>query len=222
LLVACVDVDLLDDDVPCPERGAVAVIPAATLRFEATSRTAAEISEMPVVLIVAATDGRPATTDRVRTALSRSLPGTTTTLGAEVDARRNSRLTQLDRLADVALIASLLVAGCSLAVAVAGGIVERKRPFALLRLSGMPLRELQRVALIEATAPLLLIALASAVLGLAVSAIIVPLAADAPWALPTMRYWASLASGLGVAVGVAAAALPLLGPTTAPSAVRFE
>jgi hypothetical protein len=222
LLVACVDVDLLDAHEPCPDGDAVAVIPADTLRFEGTPRTAAEIGAMPVDVIVVATDGQPATTDRVRTALTRALPGTTTTLGSEVDARRNSRLTQLDHLADIALTASLLVAGCSLAVAVAGGIVERKRPFALLRLSGMHLRELQRVALLEAAAPLLLIALASALLGLAVSAVIVPLAADAPWALPTIGYWASLAGGLGVAVGIAAAALPLLGPTTAPSAVRFE
>ena len=86
----------------------------------------------------------------------------------------------------------------------------------------MHLAELQKTALLEAAAPLLLIALASAVLGLGTSAVIVGVAGGIPWKPPTIGYWLSLAGGLAVALGVAAAALPLLGRTTAPSAVRFE
>jgi hypothetical protein len=44
--------------------------------------------------------------------------------------------TTVERLAFIAVALTLLVAGCSLAVAVGGGLVERKRPFSLLRLSG--------------------------------------------------------------------------------------
>src|SRR4029450_4247665 len=53
---------------------------------------------------------------------------------------------------------TLLVAGCSRAVAVGGGLVERKRPFTLLRLTGAPTPALYRVVLLEAILPLLLAA----------------------------------------------------------------
>jgi len=192
------------------------------LRFESAPYTAAEAAGMPAELIVVETDGTSAGIDRVRTAIQRVLPGAATWVGAEIEEEANRELTQLERLTNVALAISLIVAGCSLAVAVAGGIIERKRPFALLRLSGVHLAELQRVALLEAAAPLLLIALASAVLGLGVSAAIVPIAGERPWALPSIWYWSSLAGGLAVALGAAAAALPLLGRATAVSAVRFE
>jgi hypothetical protein len=150
------------------------------------------------------------------------VPGAIPRLGAEVDAEANHRLIQLNRGANIALAITLTIAGCSLAVAVAAGIIERKRPFALLRLAGMHLSELQQTALLEAAAPLLLIASASALLGLGTSALIVSLAADVAWQLPTIGYWLSLAGGLTVALGVAAATLPLLRTTTAPSTVRFE
>ena len=42
------------------------------------------------------------------------------------------------------------------------------------------------------------------------------------WELPSIGYWVGLGAGLALALGVAAATLPLLGPTTAPSTVRFE
>jgi hypothetical protein len=74
----------------------------------------------------------------------------------------------------------------------------------------------------SAAAPLLLIAVASALLGLATSAVIVSVAGSTAWKPPTIGYWLSLASGLAVALGAAAAALPLLRRATAPSAVRFE
>jgi hypothetical protein len=86
----------------------------------------------------------------------------------------------------------------------------------------MHLAELQRVAMLEAAAPLVLIALASAVLGLAVAALILQVAGGIPWKAPTVGYWASLAGGLTVALAVAGASLPLLGRATVPSEVRFE
>jgi predicted lysophospholipase L1 biosynthesis ABC-type transport system permease subunit len=177
---------------------------------------------MPAQLLAVQTDGTAATTDRVRTAIQRTISGAAPWLGSEADAEADREIIQLNRVANLALAVTLTIAGCSLAVAVAAGIIERKRPFALLRLAGMHLAELQQTALLEAAAPLLLIAVASAVLGLGTSAVIVGLAGGVPWKLPSIGYWLSLAGGLAVALGVAAAALPLLRRTTAPSAVRFE
>jgi hypothetical protein len=49
---------------------------------------------------------------------------------------RISEDTIAQRLIDAAVTLTLIVAGCSLAVAVGGGLVDRKRPFTLLRVSG--------------------------------------------------------------------------------------
>ena len=54
-----------------------------------------------------------------------------------------------------AVALTLIVAGCSLAVAVGGGLVDRKRPFTLLRVSGTQVGVLSRVVLLEAAVPLL-------------------------------------------------------------------
>ena len=222
-LAACADIQRFGVTDPCPT-GGTAWIDTSTdeLRLQPAPYTPAQIVDLPAQLLVVQTDGTTATTDRVRTAIERTVPGAVPWVGAEADAAANRRLTQLNRVANLALAVTLTIAGCSLAVAVAAGIIERKRPFALLRLAGMHLAELQRTALLEAAAPLLLIASASALLGLGTSAVIVSLAGGIPWKPPTIGYWLSLAGGLTVALGVAAAALPLLNRTTAPSAVRFE
>jgi MFS family permease len=229
LLVACGDLDVLALDDGCQGVARVEVLPFVRdstggdgMVATPTSFTLDELAAMPAEYVAVLTDGRPSSTDRIRTAIQQAAPGAAPWLGSEASTRDNSRITQLSRLANLALAVSLVIAGCGLAVAVAGGIIERKRPFALLRLSGMHLRELQRVALLEAAAPLVLIALASAVLGLAVSAVVVGIAGGVAWEVPSVGYWLSLAGGLLVALGVAAASLPLLGRVTVPSAVRFE
>jgi hypothetical protein len=223
-LATCADVALLGVREPCPAGGTAWIDTGLEeLAVEPAPYTPAEAAALPAELLVVETDGSPVTTDRARTAIQRALPGAMPRLGAEADAEANRKLVQLNRLANLALAVTLTIAGCSLAVAVAAGIIERKRPFSLLRLAGMHLAELRRAALLEAAAPLLLIALASAVLGLGTSAVIVGLTAGGvAWQPPSVGYWVSLAGGLALALGVAAAALPLLGRTTAPSTVRFE
>ena len=85
----------------------------------------------------------------------------------------------------------------------------------------MRLDELRRTALIEAAAPMLLIARPAPCLAGHVRRYrrrrrwLV-------WEPPSIGYWIGLGGGLALALGVAAATLPLLGRTTAPSSVRFE
>jgi hypothetical protein len=223
LVAACRDLVLLvDQATQSCDRAPTTWLADDGARGEPAPYTEAELASLPAAIVAVRTDGTLAATDRIRTALQRALPGAFTFLEAEQAARSNRRLIQLDHLADVALALSLVIAGCGLAVAVAGGIIERKRPFTLLRLSGVHLAELQRIALVEAAAPLLLIAAASATLGLVVSAVILQIAGGMRWHAPDVSYWLSLVLGLGVALAVAASTLPLLGRTTAPSAVRFE
>jgi MFS family permease len=222
-LVACADLSVAAGVEHCPADGTAWVgVSQERLDLESSTIAASELDAVPPALLLLETDGSPATSDRVRTAVQQEVPGARTWLGAEAEEQSNRRLTQLQHLVEVALAIVLVIAGCSLAVAVAGGIIERARPFALLRLSGVRIGELRQVAMLEAAAPLLLMAGASAVLGLATSAVIVGMAGGIVWAPPAWGYWASLLGGLAVALAVAAATLPLLDRATAPDAVRFE
>ncbi len=47
-------------------------------------------------------------------------------------------LAMVQDMTDVIIVASLIIAACSLAVNIAAGLGERKRPFSLLRLTGVP------------------------------------------------------------------------------------
>jgi cell division protein FtsX len=181
------------------------------------------LDDLPVVAFAAVTDGNATAIEAARTQLERDLPGSRAVTQADLDAEDQATARTTQRVSDIALAVTLVIAGCSLAVAVAGSIVERRQPFALLRLAGTRLPDLRRVVLVEAAAPLLMVAVATAGLGLAVTA--VALAADStapPFTLPSFGYWMSLAGGLAVALGVVAATLPLLSRLTSPESVRFE
>ncbi len=87
-------------------------------------------------------------------------------------------------LAIVAL--TLLMAACSLAVTVGGGIVERRRPFTLLRLSGTSSATLYRVVVLESVLPLVSASLVATATGIGVA---IPLVK----ALPALRNEPSVA-----------------------------
>ena len=127
-------------------------------------------------------------------------------------------------LAIVAL--TLLMAACSLAVTVGGGIVERRRPFTLLRLSGTPSSTLYRVVVLESVLPLVSASLVAAATGIGVA---IPLVK----ALPALRnepnvahpgavYYLAMGAGLLVALMVVSSALPLIRRVTQPNSARFE
>lgn len=138
-LVASVDIQRFGVTDACPT-GGTARLDTGTdeFRLEPAPYTPAHIADLPARLLAVQTDGTAATTDRVRTAIQRSVPGAVPWLGDEADADADRELTQVNRVANVALAVTLTIAGCSLAVAVAAGIIERKRPFALLRLARRP------------------------------------------------------------------------------------
>lgn len=182
-----------------------------------------ELSERQVVAFAAVTDGTTHATEAARTRLEQAIPERAALTQADHDAKNQSTARNTQRISDIALAITLLIAGCSLAVAVASSIVERRRSFALLRLAGTRLSELRRVVLAEAAAPLLAVALATAGVGMGVTAL--TLASDPhspPFTPPALGYWTALAGGLAVALAVVAATLPLLDRLTAPESARFE
>lgn len=132
---------------------------------------------------------------------------------------------EVQRITSVAVALTLLVAGASLAVAVAGGMVERRRPFTLLRLTGVPLGSLYRVALLEALVPLLVAGLVAAFAGMAVAGPVVrELAARSTAVLlpPGSGFLLTAGIGLAAALAVLAGTLPVLGRVTRPQNARFE
>ncbi|MEW9551053.1 FtsX-like permease family protein [Nonomuraea sp. NPDC050783] len=143
---------------------------------------------------------------------------------AEVAEARAVLLRQAERVALAVVVVTLVVAGCGLLVSVAGGLVERRRPFTLLRLSGTPARTLSRVVLLETAVPLVVAAVLAAAAGLGVAGPAVDALAirNAPTALPGPAYFLTAGGGLAAALLVIVAALPLLKRMTAPDDARFE
>ena len=128
--------------------------PIASASSPAASASASGLYLQDVLVKV----NSPATLEKVRTYLvthaTQSASGTAPrTFGEAVQAREGVAAT-VQRLIYIAVLLTLIVAGCSLAVAVGGSLIERKRPFTLLRLTGTPTSTLYRVVFLEAVLPL--------------------------------------------------------------------
>jgi hypothetical protein len=122
----------------------------------------------------------------------------------------------------VVLFASLPIAGCSLAVSVAGGLSERRRPFSLLRLTGVPLALLRRVLGLEAVVPLVIGVIVSAGTGLVTAGLFLRAQLDETLQPPGAGYFAVIGAGIIVSLAVVATTLPLLGRFTGPEASRND
>jgi hypothetical protein len=176
----------------------------------------------------------PATLERVRTYLAVNAPPQVSdgpgqsptpprTFGETLQIR-TQRADTLENLVYAAVALTLIVAGCSLAVAVGGGLVDRKRPFTLLRVSGTGVGVLSGVVLLEAAVPLAAATLIAAGIAYGTSVLAFVRLAPAGTAIPQLGhdYYALMGAGLLIAFGVIAVTLPLLRRMTLPGNVRFE
>ena len=142
----------------------------------------------------------------------------------EAVAIRSRRAEAAQRLFDLAVTLTVVVAGCSLAVSVGGGLVDRKRSFTLLRVGGTPLGTLSRVVLLEAVLPLAAAVAAAAGIAYGMSVLAVLRLAPPGTPVPALNgtYWATMGAGLALALAAICVTLPLLGRMTTPASVRFE
>jgi hypothetical protein len=176
-----------------------------------------------VTRLLIATDGRATTIERARTSVEAASPTATAWTVAEQWASARGPLDELGRIVAIGLVGTLLVAGCSLAIAVVGGIVERRRPLALLRLSGMPIRRLQAMAVMEAAVPLLVVTVVAAAIGIVVAQILLRLGtAGGTPPLPGLEFALVLFLGVTGALGVVALTLPMIRRATELETTRFE
>jgi predicted lysophospholipase L1 biosynthesis ABC-type transport system permease subunit len=169
------------------------------------------------------TDGSTAAVERARTVLEDLYPtGYPPQTLSEHKARSSRTINRYQQLANVVLFTSLPIAGCSLAVSVAGGLAERRRPFSLLRLTGAPLATLRRVVTLETAVPLLLSVAVSASAGLATAALFLRAQLDQTLQPPSLTYYLLIAGGVIVSLAIITSTNPLLARVTGPDTARNE
>ena len=120
------------------------------------------------------------------------------------------------------IVASLVIAGCSLAASVAGGLSDRKRPFSMLRLAGTPLGLLRRVVVLESSVPLLIAAVVAIGAGFVAAHLFLTAQMDYALAPPGPLYFVIVAAGLVASLGIIASTMPMLRRITGPAAARNE
>jgi cell division protein FtsX len=183
----------------------------------------AAVEALPVAAVVVQTNGTTAAVEAARTALELTFPGRyvpTTIAAASPDSGR--LLQAYEQLANVVILVSLPIAGCSLAVAVAAGLLERRRPFSLLRLAGTPLATLRRVVAFETLVPLLLTAAASIGVGFLAAHLFLRAQLGQTLVPPGGEYYAIVGVGLLCALLILGCTLPLLARITGPEAARTD
>jgi predicted lysophospholipase L1 biosynthesis ABC-type transport system permease subunit len=197
--------------------GAETIWPAAPLSEQ-------DLQRLPIVSIVVETDGSRAAIEQARTRLELGYPRVERPPATLDDkaADTTKTLAQWQQLANVVILASLPIAGCSLAVSIAGGLSERKRPFSLLRLTGVPLRMLRRVVALESAVPLLVVAVVAIGTGLFAAHLFLRAQMEYDLIPPGAGYYAIVLAGLAASLGIIASTLPLLRRITGPETARNE
>jgi hypothetical protein len=180
-------------------------------------------ARLPVAAVVIATDGSPGSLEVARTALEREFPFQGTPLAIDaLDPATARLLTMIQDMTDVVIVASLIIAACSLAVSIAAGLGERKRPFSLLRLTGVPMGVLRRVVTLESAVPLFIVAVVSVLIGLTSAALYLRSQVGISFRLPGIEYWATVLLGLAASLAIIASTFPLLNRMTGPEVARND
>ncbi|MFF4874565.1 FtsX-like permease family protein [Micromonospora sp. NPDC000668] len=218
----------------CADGASVAEVPTSLVPFRGSASSTRvwpaasvpldDLPRLPVTSIVVGTDGSAAAVERSRTVLELAYP--TFWVGPNVPGDFESgfanTLRGWQQLANVIIVTSLALAGCSLAVSVVGGLTERKRPFSLLRLSGAPVGVLRRVVALESAVPMLAVAAVAVGMGLLAAQLFLEAQMDYRLTAPSPGFYVIVVVGLAACLGIIACALPLLERITGPETARSE
>ncbi|MFC5666846.1 FtsX-like permease family protein [Kitasatospora misakiensis] len=228
-LVRCSELAQVPVAGHCPAGAEVAAVPGwifndlhsnAAHEWPAAPISAAEAAKLPVQTVYVTTDGSTAAMEQTRTLLTQAYPQYQ---ARTVDDRGTAQQRQWvgwQQLANVVLLTTLPIAGCSLAVSVVAGLSDRRRPFAMLRLTGAPLRLLRRVIGLESALPLLVVAAIATGTGFAASAMFLKSQMHYDLVSPGAVFFGLVLLGLAASLGIIASTLPLLKRLTGPEAAR--
>ncbi|MET8832804.1 FtsX-like permease family protein [Micromonospora sp. NPDC004540] len=233
-IVTCAELDRLAVFGSCPAGAQVAAVAddligerawdltSDSYVWPAADASPAEVDRQPIRSVVVNTTSRAAF-EQARTMLINAFPtGGFPNSTAEWEADSARLLRQFQQLANVVMLASLPIAGCSLAVSVAGGLSDRKRPFSMLRLTGVQLRTLRRVVALETVVPLLLVAAVATGMGFLAAHLFLRAQLGYTLLAPDGSFYLLVAGGLAVSLGIVASTLPLLRRITGPEIARNE
>lgn len=165
------------------------------------------------------TDGTRAAMERVRTHAAVTVPGSRSKTSDDLAVAPALDGSGLASVLPYATAFVLLVAACSLTVSVITGVLERRRPFALLRASGMRLGELRGIVLLETGIPLALTVLVGT--GLAAFQVVLTTPSK-DWYLPSTEFLIGLGAGVLAAFAVCLIALPFMNSATKLDTIRYE
>ena len=194
---------------------------ASSMIWPTVDLSVTSATRLPVDAVVVATTGSLSAIERVRTTLERVFPFQGTPIAVDAADPSNARLlTMIQDMTDVMIVASLIIAACSLAVNVVAGLGERKRPFSLLRLTGVPTALLHRVVALESALPLLLVAAVSIVVGLVSAALYLRSQVGIAFSIPGIGYWATVFGGLAASLAIIASTFPIINRITGPEVAR--
>ncbi|NUR57387.1 MAG: hypothetical protein HOV87_01540 [Catenulispora sp.] len=198
--------------------------------------TAVDLSGLDVTtLMVSATD--PSALERARTYLDVHAPvllgmgspdqWSTNAVGpmtfGEVAALREVMLRAAQQMILFGVGLTLFVAGCSITVATAGSLVERKRPFTLLRLTGTPMAVLRRMVFLESALPLVTVSAMAGLAAYGMALIAVrSLAPHTVMAFPVAAYTITAGAVVVGALAMILGSMTLLSRMTRSENVRFE
>ena len=193
--------------------------------WPAVNIPASRLDGLGVDAVNVGTTGSLPPVERARTVLENEYPdamlNAPSTIGDLIE-KDNSTNQDYQQLANVVILVSLAIAGCTLAAGIAAGLADRKRPFSLLRLTGARLSTLRRVVALEGAVPLLAVAVVAIGTGFGGAAMNAALQQGHPIAAPGLAYYVITAGGILVALGIIAATFPLLARITGPEAARNE
>ncbi len=182
-----------------------------------------QLVSLPVQAIVVGTNGSTSAIERTRTRFEVDLPNRRppSTLGA-ISAQDLRKITELKQMTSVIIVISLVIAGCSLMVSVIAGVSDRRRPFSLLRLTGVPIRVLRRVVELEAGVPLLASAVLSITTGFLAAELFLRSQLGESLQPPELTYYVLVGAGLLASLAIIASTLPLIERITGPDTARNE
>jgi hypothetical protein len=235
-VVSCAQLATVPGVGRCPAGATTAEFPAdgfngplgfhgTDITWPAASLLAPPLDTLGVDAIDVQTDGSTAAVEQARTLLedAHAYPGVSTpSTVADLVAQDNSKNSDYQQLANVVILVSLPIAGCTLAAGIAAGLADRKRAFSLLRLTGARLATLRRVVALEGAVPLLSVAAVAIGTGFAGAAMFASEAQQHPMVAPGAAYYLLTACGIVVSLGIIAATFPLLARITGPEAARNE
>ncbi|MFE2430221.1 FtsX-like permease family protein [Streptomyces sp. NPDC059373] len=194
--------------------------------WPAARLSSAALDKIPVQTLIVGTNGSTSVIEQVRTALTVAFPHQQQPPATTAERRASTDTAQLlngyQQLAGVVIIVSLCIAGCSLAVSVVAGLNDRKRPFSLLRLTGVQLGTLRRIIALETAVPLLVSAVVATTSGFLAAKLFLKSQQNYSLRPPGAEYYITVLAGLAVSLGVIALTLPLLKRITGPETARNE